>query len=163
MPDKTLAMRQLDARGVPYEVIEFPETIHDALGVAAHAGIPPAHVFKTLVVLPPEPRARPLLILIPAGTNLDLRRAAEALGFKRLQMASQSEAERLTGLKVGGISALALLSKHFPVYLDRSAGTLETIVVSGGRRGVNLRMSVEAFHQVTGAGWLDAARPESPA
>lgn len=161
MPDKTLAMRQLDDRGIPYEVVAFPETIHDALGVAAQAGIPPAHVFKTLVVLPPEPRAKPLLILIPAGTTLDLRRAAEALGFKRIQMASQAEAERLTGLKVGGISALALLSKHFPTYLDRSADTLETIVVSAGRRGLNLRMGVEAFRQVTGADWLDAARPET--
>jgi len=159
---KTLAMRTLDKQGVAYDVVEFPESIHDALGVAAYAGLRPAEVFKTLVVLPPELRARPLLILISAGMELDLRRAAEALGFKRLQMASHDEAERLTGLKVGGISALALLSKPYPVYLDRSAESLEAFVVSAGRRGLNLRLSVEAFRRVTRAAWLDASRAGTP-
>ncbi len=159
---KTLAMRSLDRRGIAYDVVAFPEVIHDASGVAAYAGLPPSEVFKTLVVLPPESRARPLLILIPAGTTLDLRRAAEALGFKRLQMASHDEAERLTGLRVGGISALALLSKSYPVYLDRSAESLESLVVSAGRRGLNLRLTVKAFRSVTGAAWLDAARMGPP-
>ena len=163
MTTKTLAMRSLDSQGIAYDVVAFPEAIHDALGVAAYAGLPPSEVFKTLVVLPPGPRARPLLILIPAGMSLDLRKAAEALGFKRLEMASHDEAERLTGLKVGGISALALLAKPYPVYLDRSAESLDRFVVSAGRRGVNLRLSVEAFRRVTKAAWLDAARPETPA
>ncbi|HET7011087.1 MAG TPA: YbaK/EbsC family protein [Anaerolineales bacterium] len=157
---KTLAMRLLDDLGIAYEVVAFPESIHDALGVAEHAGLPPQQVFKTLVVLPPVRRARPLLILIPAGTTLDLRRAAEALGFKRLSMARPPEAERLTGLKVGGISALALQAKKFPVYLDRSAEPLETIVVSAGRRGLNLRLGVEGFRRATGAEWIDCARPD---
>lgn len=160
MATKTLAMRVLDTRSIAYDVIEFPETIHDALGVAAHAGLPPEHVFKTLVVLAPEPRARPLLILVPAGVVLDLRRAAAQIGCKRLAMASQVDAERLTGLKVGGISALALLAKRFPVYLDRSAERLESIVVSAGQRGLNLRLPVDDFRTVTGAVWIDAARAE---
>jgi Cys-tRNA(Pro)/Cys-tRNA(Cys) deacylase len=148
----------LDSSGVPYEVVSFPETIHDALGVAAHAGLPPAHVFKTLVALPEEPRSRPFLILIPAGKSLDLRRAAGGLGLKRLRMASQVEAEKLTGLKVGGISALALLAKSFPVYLDRSAEGLSSFVVSAGKRGLNLRIGVDDFRRVTGAQWLDASQ-----
>jgi Cys-tRNA(Pro)/Cys-tRNA(Cys) deacylase len=155
---KTLAMRLLDSRGIHYEVISFPGTIHDALGVASHAGLPPSHVFKTLVVLPDEPRSRPMLILIPAGSSLDLRRTAELLGLKRLRMATQAEAERLTGLKVGGISALALLSRPFAVYVDRSAEALPSFVVSAGKRGLNLRMTVDDFRQVTGAQWLDAPR-----
>ena len=160
MTTKTLAMRILERRKVRFDVIAFPETIHDALGVAEHAGLPPSHVFKTLVVLPTDRRARPLLVLIPGGTTLDLRRAAGHLGVKRLQMASQAEAERLTGLKVGGISALSLLSKGFAVHLDRSAESLDSIVVSAGQRGLNLRLRVEDFRRLTGAGWLDSAHPD---
>jgi Cys-tRNA(Pro)/Cys-tRNA(Cys) deacylase len=163
MSAKTLAMRILEGRKVRFDVIAFPETIHDALGVAEYAGVQPSLVFKTLVVLAPDRGARPMLILIPGGMTLDLRRAAEKLGFKRLQMASQAEAERLTGLKVGGISALSLLSKGFAVHLDRSAESLASIVVSAGQRGLNVRLRVEDFRRLTGAAWLDAARPDSEA
>lgn len=163
MTTKTLAMRILESRKVRFDVIAFPETIHDALGVAEHAGLPPSHVFKTLVVLPTDRRARPVLILIPAGATIDLRRAAELLGFKRLQMASRAEAERMTGLKVGGVSALSLLSKGFAVHLDRFAESLDSIVVSAGRRGLNVRLRVEDFRRLTGAGWLDASRPDPEA
>jgi len=80
-----------------------------------------------------------------------------------LQRASQAEAERLTGLKVGGISALSLLSKGFAVHLDRSAESLDSIVVSAGQRGLNVRLQVEDFLRLTGAGWLDAAGPDPEA
>jgi len=163
MSAKTLAMRILESRKIRFDVIAYPETIHDALGVAEYAGVDPSLVFKTLVVLPTDRGARPLLILIPGGMTLDLRRAAWHLGIKRLQMASQAEAERLTGLKVGGVSALALLSKGFSVHLDRSAESLDSIVVSAGQRGLNVRLRVEDFRRVTGAGWLDAARPDPEA
>jgi len=163
MSAKTLAMRILESRKVRFDVIAFPETIHDALGVAEYAGIRPSLVFKTLVVLAADRGTRPMLILIPGGVTLDLRRAAEQLGFKRLQMASQAEAERLTGLKVGGISALSLLSKGFAVHLDRSAESLDSIVVSAGQRGLNVRLTVDDFRRLTDAGWLDAARPDPAA
>ena len=153
---KTQALRLLDRRGVPYQEIVFPETIHDAVGVAAYAGLPPGQVFKTLVVLA-EGRALPLLILVAGDATLDLKRAAQAVGVKRLAMASQAEAERRTGLKVGGISALALTHKRWPVYLDRRAETLETFVVSAGARGRNVRLRAADFVAVTGAQWIEAA------
>ena len=163
MATKTLAMRVLESRKVRFDVIAFPETIHDALGVAEYAGLHPSLVFKTLVVLAADGGTRPMLILIPGGMTLDLRRAAEHLGFKRLQMASQAEAEQLTGLKVGGISALSLLSRGFAVHLDRSAESLDSIVVSAGQRGLNVRLQVDDFRRLTGAGWLDAARADPEA
>jgi Cys-tRNA(Pro)/Cys-tRNA(Cys) deacylase len=99
-----------------------------------------------------------VLILEPADATLDLKQAAKALGAKRLEMARQQQAERLTGLKVGGISALALTHKHWPVYLDRRAEGLERIVVSAGERGRNVRLRLDDFVAVTGAHWIDAAR-----
>ena len=159
-PPKTQAMRSLDQMGVAYDVIVFPETIHDARGVADFAGLPYGQVFKTLVVRPPEARGRPALILIPADSSLDLKKTARELKRKKVEMATQAEAERWTGLKVGGISALALLNRGFPVYLDRSAGSLERLVVSAGQRGLNVRLRVEDFGRVTEASWVDAAHPE---
>jgi Cys-tRNA(Pro)/Cys-tRNA(Cys) deacylase len=160
-PPKTQAMRSLDQMGVAYDLIVFPETIHDARGVADFAGLPYGQVFKTLVVRPPEPRGHPALILIPADGSLDLKKTARELKRKKLEMATRAEAERWTGLKIGGISALALLPRGFPVYLDRSAGSLGWLVVSAGKRGLNLRLRVEDFRRVTGASWVDAARPEA--
>jgi Cys-tRNA(Pro)/Cys-tRNA(Cys) deacylase len=164
--EKTLAMRLLEGQGIPYQAIVFPESIHDALGVAAHAGLPPEMVYKTLVVevtergdrmLPGRPK--PLLILVAAPRSLDLRKAAAGLGVKKIAMARQDDAERWTGLQVGGISALALLNRGFTIYLDEEAIALDEFVVSAGKRGLNLRMRVEDFLRVTGAVWLDASTP----
>ncbi len=152
--DKTNAMRFLDARKVPYETFTFPPSIHSAQGVAEEVGVPAHTVFKTLVVIPPEGKA--LLVLAPGDGELDLHRLAGALGMKKLRMATQKEAEKLTGLLVGGISALALLEKGFRVYIDRSALKLEHIMVSAGRRGINLRLRVADLLAVTSAQVVDA-------
>jgi Cys-tRNA(Pro)/Cys-tRNA(Cys) deacylase len=160
---KTLAMHVLDGRKVTYQVIEFPEAIHDALGVAEHAQLPAELVYKTLVVQVVDPATqaplrsrKPVLILVAANRTLDPKKVAAALGVKRVAMARQTDAERLTGLKVGGISALAVLNRGFDVYVDEPAMLLDEFVVSAGQRGLNLRLAVGAFLQVTGARWLDA-------
>jgi Cys-tRNA(Pro)/Cys-tRNA(Cys) deacylase len=148
---KTNAMRALDQRKIPYEAHTFSDAIRSADGVAATLGIPEAEVFKTLVVLPEARGTKPMLVMLPASTELDLRRFARAIGEKSVRMASQREAEQLTGLKVGGISALALLNKPFTVYLDASAARLDMLYVSGGQRGLDLRLRVADLIAVTGA------------
>ncbi len=149
--EKTLAMRVLEGQNVPYQVVAFPDTLHDALEVADYAGLPPENVYKTLVVQADEPGARPMLILIAADRTLNLKMTAQATGVKKVHMARHVDAERLTGLKVGGISALALLNKGFVVYLDEWATLLDYIVVSAGQRGLNLKLSVDDLLRVTGA------------
>jgi Cys-tRNA(Pro)/Cys-tRNA(Cys) deacylase len=148
---KTNAMRALDQRKIPYETHTFSDAIRSADGVAATLGIPAAEVFKTLVVLPETKGKKPMLVMVPANTELDLRRFARAVGEKSVQMASQREAEHLTGLKVGGISAIVLLNKPFTVYLDASATRLDMLYVSGGQRGLDLRLRVADLIAVTGA------------
>lgn len=163
--EKTLGMRALEREGISYTAFYFPESIHDALGVAAHCGLPPEQVFKTLVVELPDSagKRRPeyLLVLVPGGRSLDLKRAAAGMGVKRLAMARREDAERVTGLKAGGISALGLLGKGFGVYLDEQALELEEIVVSAGRRGINLKLRREDFIRLTGARWLQASSPSA--
>ena len=146
---KTNAMRLLDKQHVPYATFTYPETVHSAEEVAPLLGVPADHVFKTLVVCADEQRH--LLIMVPGDRELDLRMAARAVGAKHTHMAPQREAERLTGLKVGGISPLALLDKRFEIYLDASAEKLEELYINGGQRGINLRLKVADLLAVTKA------------
>src|SRR5207248_11271785 len=89
--------------------------------------------------------------MIPADRELDLRQVARAVNAKSAHMASQREAEQLTGLKVGGISPLALLDKHFEAYLDASGTELDALYISGGQRGVTLRLAVADLLNITKA------------
>jgi Cys-tRNA(Pro)/Cys-tRNA(Cys) deacylase len=151
------SLRFLKALGIVYEECRFPETVQSASGVAEHLGIPAAQVYKTLVVLPAH--GRPLLVMIPGDRTIHLKQLARVLGEKKLRMATQKEAETLTGLKVGGISALALRHKHFQVYLDRAAADLEKISVSAGLRGVDIRLRVADLVHTTGAVFVEATLP----
>jgi Cys-tRNA(Pro)/Cys-tRNA(Cys) deacylase len=112
-------------------------------------------VFKTLVAMPAE--GRPILVLVPGDHELDLRRLARALGIKKARMATKSEAERFTGLQVGGISPLALLDRGFRVYLDHSALVLDDVLVSAGERGKNVRLRTTDLIAVTAAEVIEAA------
>jgi len=150
---KTNAMRMLEAKGIAFMAHYFPLHIRSAQGVADEVGFPPGQVFKTLVVVPAgaSVEGTPLLAIVPGDRELDLKKLARAAGRKRLRMATQRQAESLTGLQVGGISALALLHKGFEVFLDSSAQDYAQILVSAGRRGINLQLAVEDLVEVTGA------------
>jgi len=157
---KTNAMRALDAHHIPYAVFTYPDAIHSAIEVALLVGVPASHVFKTLVVLA-EPGNRHLLVITPGDRELDLRLVARGVGAKSAHMALQRDAERLTGLKVGGISPLALLDKRFEVYLDAPGAALDELYINGGQRGVNVLLRVADLLAVTGAKVIEAtAQPE---
>lgn len=148
---KTNAMRALDARKVAYQTFSYSSEIHSADGAAEALGVDPAMVYKTLVVLPESGQGRPLLIMVPGNHELDLKVLGQAVGEKKLRMASQREAESLTGLLVGGISALALLNKNFRIFVDEAALELPQMYVNGGQRGLNLRLAPQDLLSVTGA------------
>ena len=154
---KTQAMRVLEGQGAAYDVIAFPDTIHDAQEVAAYAGLPADHVYKTLVARVDNPRARPMLIMVAADRSLDLKKLASVVGEKKAHMATHADAEKLTGLKVGGISALALLNRGFSIYLDAAAEGLDFITVSAGQRGLNLKLSAADLVRITGAQIVDVS------
>ncbi len=153
---KTNAMRLLDRQRIPYMAFTYPETIHSAEEVARLLDVPASQVFKTLVVL--ADGTRHLLVITPGDSELDMRLVAKAVGAKSVQMAPQREAERLTGLKVGGISPLALTDKPFEVYLDASGAVLEELYINGGQRGVNLRLRVADLLKVTRAKVIQATQ-----
>ena len=153
-PMKTNAMRGLDAREVSYEVVSFSPDIHSAAGVAKAVGLPAHQVYKTLVVL--RDRGRPMLVMIAGDREMDLRRVAQAVGAKKVRMAQHRQAEALTGLQVGGISALALFNRSFDVFIDRRVTEQSHVLVSAGKRGINLRVAVSDLMRVTGARVIEA-------
>lgn len=137
-------MRVLEGHGIPYDPLSYVAEEHlSAAEVAAAVGLPPEQVFKTLVVLPERPGARPLLALVPGDAQLALKKLAAAAGEKKVQMASHREAEQLTGLEKGGISPLALMDRHWPVFVDETAILFEQIEISAGKKGAGVLVPVE--------------------
>ena len=162
MSVRTNVTRLLDARGIAYTPVTYDATrFHSAEEVAALIGVPAAQVYKTIVVLRAGRTGRPLLVLVPGDRAVDVKRLAAALGEKKLRVATQREAEMLTGLQVGGISALALLHRRFEVYLDRSAERWaeEGIYVSGGQRGLSIRLRPADLLALTGGRCVEATGP----
>jgi Cys-tRNA(Pro)/Cys-tRNA(Cys) deacylase len=157
---KLNTMRVLEAHDVTYEIFTYPPTRHSAADVAELAGVPPAQVYKTLVVQ--RERGKPLLVMVAGDRQLDLKRLAASVGEKKLRMAPHREAERLTGLQVGGISPLALLNRGFDVLLDRVATEHSQLYISAGKRGVNLHLAVADLLRVTGARLVEATIENEP-
>jgi len=155
MAQKTQAMRVLEGQGIQYSSMTYDKSERDALIIANEVGVPPEKVFKTLVVV--RQQKKPLLVMVPANRQLSLKKLAKQMGEKKVKMASQVEAERLTGLQVGGISPLVLLNKGFQIILDHSAQAHEEIVLSAGQRGIQLRMQVSDLIQITRLRVLDVA------
>jgi len=144
MATKLNSMRILEQHAIPYEALDYPDSIKDAVQVGETLGVPPAMIYKTLVV-ESSAGGKPFLVLVAADRQLDLKAVARAAGEKKVKMAAQKDAERATGLQVGGISPLALLHKNWDVYLDERAAELTHVLISAGQRGIQLRLPVQSL------------------
>lgn len=157
--DKTIAIKLLTGKRISFEQLAYPGELKDAVRVAEAIGHPPEQVFKTLVVQPPDnhPKSKWSLAIIPAPKQLDLKKLAKEMGVKKARLATHAQAEAETGLQVGGISALALLNRGFRVYLDESAQQFGQVVVSAGRRGLQIKLATADFISLVGAIVADIA------
>jgi Cys-tRNA(Pro)/Cys-tRNA(Cys) deacylase len=159
MPIKNNVTRLLDSRKIAYTTVEYDgAAFHSADEVAHLIGVPVDEVYKTIVVLREDAKAgkKPLLVMVAADREIDLKKLATSVGEKKLHIAKHDEAEKLTGLQVGGISAVALLSKPFEVRLDRSALDFEHIHISGGQRGLDVKIGVKDLMALTKSKTVDA-------
>jgi len=152
--------RLLDSRKISYSTFELPSEKLGALETARLLNVEPASVFKTIVVTRDKPK-KPLLVVIPGPAIVDLKLLASVLGEKKVYLPTEREAEELTGLQAGGISPLALLNKGFQVVLDASAQNYAEIHVSGGQRGLNIKLPVEALVKLTNARLAIISRREA--
>jgi Cys-tRNA(Pro)/Cys-tRNA(Cys) deacylase len=143
--------RFLEARKIPYSAFETPVEKLGAVETAQILGVPLEIVYKTIVLTPQTRPGKPVLAVVPGSGEVDLKRAAAVLGEKKITLPSEREAEQITGLQAGGISPLALLNKGFIILLDDSALQHELIHISGGQRGLNIRLPVQALITLTKA------------
>ena len=124
-----------------YEGVELGEGDY-ALGVATALGRPPGQLFKTLVANADGELA---VFVVPADRQLDLRAAG-----KRVSLAGKAEAERATGYVVGGISPIGQ-RKRLRATVDASVYEWETVLVSAGRRGLQIELSPADLIALIGA------------
>ncbi|HOA26171.1 MAG TPA: Cys-tRNA(Pro) deacylase [Arachnia sp.] len=149
-PSGTPALRALDAARVAYTVREYahdPRAVSFGLEAAAALGLPPGRVFKTLLASD----GRQLVVgIVPVDRTLDLKALAVALGLKKLAMADPAAAERSSGMVVGGISPIGQ-KRALPTVLDASAVEYDTVLVSGGRRGLDVELAPADLVRLTAA------------
>jgi len=159
----TPALRALADAHVPYVVHEYAiddrsarDGRHAYGREAAEAlGVPPERVFKTLVA---TVDGRLVVGIVPVSGELDLRRLADAVGGRRAEMAEPAAAERVTGYVVGGISPIGQ-RRASPAILDQSALAFTTILVSAGRRNLQVELAPADLVRLTGAAVSAISRP----
>lgn len=150
---KTNAIRELDAAKLPYRArfFESPEAL-SGVEVARTLGLDADRVFKTLVT-----RGRSgahLVFMIPVACELDLKMAAAAAGEKSVAMIKSKELLPLTGYVHGGCSPIGM-KKPFPTLIDETAQLYDEVGVSGGRRGLSIRLSPDDLVAFLGATLAD--------
>jgi Cys-tRNA(Pro)/Cys-tRNA(Cys) deacylase len=137
-----------------FTVEEGPGRRSYGLEAAEALGVAPDKVFKTLVA---EVDGALWVAVVPVAAQLDLKALAAVAGGKRAVMADPTAAERSSGYVVGGISPLGQ-RKQLPTVVDESAALQETVLVSGGRRGLDLELAPADLVRLTGARTAAIAR-----
>lgn len=133
---------------IPHRTLTYahdPGAEHYGAEAAEKLAVDPARVFKTLMV---DVGNRLAVAVVPVNRTLNLKAMGAACGSKRAVMADRAAAERRTGYVVGGISPLGQKQRN-PLVLDESAMAHETILVSGGRRGLEVELAPGDLLRVT--------------
>lgn len=143
---KTNVMRLLDQKKIPYEeyVYESDGAI-SGLEVAQSLGQDPKKVFKTLVTIGKSKKN--YVFVIPVGEELDLKKAAQAVGEKSIEMLKMKDLLPLTGYVHGGCSPIGM-KKFFQTTIHVSAQNLDTIIFSGGKIGYQVEISLDDLKKV---------------
>jgi Cys-tRNA(Pro)/Cys-tRNA(Cys) deacylase len=146
----TPATAVLAAAGVPFALHPYahdPSAGSYGAEAAEVLGVDPSKVFKTLMV---EVEGRLAVGIVPVSGTLDLKAFASSLGAKKAAMADPAAAQRRTGYVLGGISPLGQRLPS-PTVLDDSALALETLLVSGGKRGLDIELAPADLIRLTDA------------
>ncbi len=152
-PTKTNAIREVEAAGIPVQYRTFEcEGAPSGVEVAHMLGEDPDRVFKTLVTQGKS--GAHYVFMIPVAAELDLKKAAAAVGEKAIAMLPARELFPLTGYVHGGCSPVGM-KKAFLTVIDETAQLFDTILYSGGRIGCQLETAPDALVQLIAASYAD--------
>ncbi|CDF08287.1 ybaK/EbsC family protein [Firmicutes bacterium CAG:95] len=144
--DKTNVMRVLEQHKIPYEGHNYLDSgAVSGTEVAAALNEDPEVVFKTLVTV--GKTGNHYVFLVPVEKELNLKKAAAAVGEKNIEMIKSKELLPLTGYIHGGCSPIGM-KKQFQTVVHESASTLEKIFFSGGKIGFQVEVRVEDLKKV---------------
>ena len=141
--EKTNVMRTLEQKKIAYTPHEYPaDGPVDGVSVAAYLNQDPEQVFKTLVTK--GAGGGYYVFDIPVAENLDLKKAAKAVGEKSIAMLPQKKLLPLTGYVHGGCSPVGM-SKHFPTYFAEEVILVDTMICSAGKVGHQVEVAPDAL------------------
>ncbi len=151
--DKTNVMRLLDAKKLAYKPREYDPAVAIAgVEVATLLGQDTPRVFKTLVTTGRS--GGHYVFMVPVAEELDLKKAAKAVGEKSIEMLKQKELLPLTGYIHGGCSPIGM-KKYFPTVADSSALDFDTIMFSAGKPGFQIELAPHDLEKMIRIDWAD--------
>ena len=150
---KTNAMRILDTKKIPYITHTYEcEEFIDALKIADQLGLPYEKVYKTLVTQGNSKNY--FVFVIPIAEELDMKKAAKAVGEKSVTMLHVKDINNVTGYIRGGCTAIGM-KKQYVTRIDIAAKDLKQIIVSGGKLGMQLELSPDDLASASRAEFAD--------
>ena len=153
---KTNAMRILDRLKISYEYTTYEcDEFTDGVQVADKLGYPHELVYKTLVTIGKS--GGYYVFVIPIEAEIDFKKAARTVKEKSLEMLHLKDLTKVTGYIRGGCTAIGM-KKQFPTLIQESAKELEQIHISGGRLGMQLKLSPFDLQKAANAEFADVIR-----
>ena len=151
--EKTNVMRVLDQKKVEYTSHSYtPDATMSGAEIATLLGEPTDKVFKTLVTQGKS--GGYFVFVVPVEAELDLKKAAKAVGEKAVAMIKQKELLPLTGYVHGGCSPIGM-KKPFPTFIHETARDHEKMFVSAGKVGFQIELAPEILAKTVGCGFAD--------
>lgn len=138
---KTNAIRLIEQQKIAHEIFEYTTedgTAVDGVTVAEKIGQPVAHVYKTLIAT--AGKGNYFVFVIPVAAELNLKAAAKVVGEKKVELIAVKELLGLTGYVRGGCSPVGM-KKLFPTYIEQAAETLDYLIVSAGKIGMQMKLA----------------------
>lgn len=157
MVKQTNASRILEHMNINFDMQEYEVDENDlsAQHVAETLGIPEDSIYKTLVLTGTK---EPFLVaLMPGDSHLDLKKLAKVSGNKSCEMLQPKNLQKVTGYIRGGCSPIGM-KKRFPTYIDDSAMLKEKIIISAGKRGLQISISPKDLQKMTDAVFTDLVK-----
>ena len=144
--EKTNVMRILDQKKIPYNRYTYDsEVAISGMEVATTLEQNPNQVFKTLVTIGASKKN--YVFVVPVCSELNLKKAAKAVGEKNIEMIKSKELLPLTGYIHGGCSPIGM-KKLFRTVLHQSAEECDTIIFSGGKIGYQVEITLDNLKKV---------------
>ncbi len=145
----------LDATGVPYEAMPCDPDFADTAAFCDRYGVAPEDSANTIIVVgKSEPRVYVACVVL-ATNRLDVNGAVKRrIGVRKVSFASADETRELTGMMIGGVTALAL-PQDLPLWVDSRVMARESIVLGGGSRSLKIRVAPEVFRHLPGTDVID--------